>query len=94
MFTLFMGANAALAGGDAAAGEEKAASCGMCHGAAGEGTSMGPKLAGTDEAAFVEAMEAYKSGARENAMMQGTAASLSEQDFADLAAYYAGLGGE
>jgi cytochrome c553 len=89
-----LAASPAWAGGDAAAGEGKAANCPGCHGAAGEGMGENPKLAGMDEAAFIEAMNAFKSGARENAMMQMFAGQLSEQDFADLAAYYAGLGGE
>ena len=93
-FTLGLAAGTAWAGGDAAAGEGKAATCSACHGAAGEGTDMGPTLAGMDEAAFAEAIAAYKSGARDNAMMAGSAAALSEDDVADLAAYYASLGGE
>ena len=94
IFVLFMGANAALAGGDAAAGEAKAASCGGCHGADGMGNADNPPLAGMDEANFVEQLAAYKSGARENAMMQMFAGQLSDEDMADLAAYYAGLKSE
>ena len=92
--SLLLAAGSAWAGGDAAAGEGKAANCAGCHGTKGEGMGDNPPVAGMDEAAFVEAMNAYKSGERENAMMQMFAQQLSEEDIKDLAAYYAGLGAE
>ena len=76
---------------DAAAGKAKATSCGMCHGQSGEGTQMGTKLAGEDPAKFIQAMNDYKSGKRDNAMMKTQATQLSADDFANLAAYYASL---
>lgn len=94
VMTSLLATGVAWAGGDAAAGEGKAANCAGCHGAAGEGMGENPPLAGLDEAAFAAAMNAFKSGERENAMMQMFAGQLSDQDIADLAAYYAGLGGE
>jgi cytochrome c553 len=81
----------ARAAGDPAAGKAKASSCGMCHGPTGEGTSMAPKLAGLNQATFVQAMNDYKSGKKDNAMMKSQAASLSDADIANLAAYYATL---
>lgn len=81
----------AHAAGDPAAGKAKATSCGMCHGPNGEGTSMAPKLAGLNQATFVQAMNDYKSGKKDNAMMKSQAASLSDADIANLAAYYATL---
>jgi len=84
-------AGTAQAAGDAAAGQAKAASCGMCHGPQGQGTQMGPKLAGEDPAKFIQAMNDYKSGKLDNAMMKAQAASLSDEDLANLAAYYASL---
>ena len=81
----------AQAAGDAAAGQAKAASCGMCHGPSGQGTSMGPKLAGEDPAKFIQQMNDYKAGKGDNAMMKAQAGSLSADDFANLAAYYASL---
>jgi len=82
---------AAQAAGDAAAGKAKATSCGMCHGATGGGTQMGPKLAGGDQAKFIQAMNDYKSGKKDNAMMKNAAGQLSPDDIANLAAYYASL---
>ncbi len=79
----------ALAAGDAAAGGEKAAQCSSCHGANGEGSGANPKIAGMDQGAFVKAMNDYKSGARKNMMMEMFAKKLSDQDNADLAAFYA-----
>jgi cytochrome c553 len=79
----------AMAAGDAAAGQQKASQCAACHGANGEGVGDNPKIAGMDEAAFIKAMNDYKSGARKHMMMEMFAKKLSEQDNADLAAYFA-----
>ena len=81
----------AHAAGDAMAGKAKAGSCAMCHGPAGQGTQMGPKLAGADPAKFTQQMTDYKAGKGTNAMMKSAAASLSADDIANLAAYYATL---
>jgi cytochrome c553 len=84
-------AGAAQAAGDAAAGKAKATACAMCHGVLGQGTQMAPKLAGLDPAHFVQALQDYQSGKRDNAMMKPQAAQLSPADMANLAAYYASL---
>lgn len=81
----------AQAAGNAAAGKAKATSCAMCHGAEGQGTKMGPKLAGMEPAKFIQEMDAYKAGKGSNAMMKAQAASLSADEIANLAAYYASL---
>jgi cytochrome c553 len=91
---LFAAMGAVHAGGDAQAGKAKAAGCAGCHGANGEGKSPNPALAGKPESQFVQAMQEYKSGKRTNAVMKGLASSLSEQDVANLAAYYASLKGK
>jgi cytochrome c553 len=80
---------AAYAGGDAAVGKAKAKSCAGCHGADGKGKKKNPPLTGFDEAAFAESMAAYKSGAKEHKMMNRLAKKLSDDDIANLAAYYA-----
>lgn len=80
----------ALAEGDADRGEELAQTCAGCHGTDGNSTSSeNPKLAGQNQRYFIEQLEAYQSGERVNAVMQGFAADLSEQDIRDLAAFYA-----
>jgi cytochrome c553 len=81
----------AHAAGDPAAGRAKAGSCAMCHGPSGQGTAMGPKLAGADPAKFIQDMNDYKSGKRSNAMMKSAATPLSPDDISNLAAYYAAL---
>jgi cytochrome c553 len=81
----------AQAAGDAVAGKAASTSCAMCHGANGEGTKMGSKLAGMNQAAFIQAMNDYKSGKREGPMMKSQTAQLSATDIANMAAYYASL---
>jgi cytochrome c553 len=84
-------AGAAQAAGDAVAGKAAVTSCAMCHGASGAGTKMGPKLAGMNEAAFIQAMNDYKSGKRDSPMMKSQTAQLSAADIANMAAWYATL---
>jgi len=76
--------------GDAQAGETKAGVCGACHGATGINPNPTyPDLAGQKEAYFVKQLVDFKSGARTDMMMAPMAANLSEQDMADLAAFFA-----
>lgn len=78
--------------GDAAAGEQKSQTCAACHGANGIGTAPeNPNLAGQVPGYIADQLARYKSGERQNAIMAGMAAGLSEQDMADLDAYYASL---
>jgi cytochrome c553 len=51
-----------------------------------------PKIAGQQPVYLVNALKAYKSGERSHPSMRGIAASLTEQDMEDLAAYYGGAG--
>jgi cytochrome c553 len=76
--------------GNAPAG--KAAICAGCHG--GNGVSANPawpNLAGQQGAYLVEALKAYKTGTRQNAVMSATASGLTEADVQSLAGFYAGL---
>jgi cytochrome c553 len=82
---------AALAEGDAAAGQTKSAVCAACHGV--DGNSVNPEwpsLAGQHPGYIVHSIESYKAGRRENVLMSPQAMALSEQDVADLAAYFSG----
>lgn len=79
--------------GNAAAGARKNAMCIGCHGIAGYHASFPdvyrvPKISGQNAAYIVSALTAYKTGARQHPTMRGVADGLSEQDMADLAAYY------
>lgn len=84
-------AGTAHAAGDAQAGKAKAAACAGCHGAEGQGVATNPALAGLPEDRFVQALQDYKSGKGANAVMKALATPLSDQDIANLAAYYASL---
>jgi len=78
------------AAGDASAGADKIATCAACHGDTGVSEApSNPILAGQYESYLVQALQAYQSGARQNAIMQGMAATLTDQDIADIAAYFA-----
>ncbi|MEH6560633.1 MAG: c-type cytochrome [Marinobacter sp.] len=85
----------ASAAGDAAAGKAKAAVCAACHGQNGVAQiPMYPNLAGQHEQYLASALKAYKNKQRSGgqaAIMQGQAAALSDEDIANLAAYFASL---
>jgi len=77
--------------GDAAAGKAKAAACAGCHGA--EGVSVGapgPTLAGQHAAYLHDALKAYIASTRSDPMMNAGAQGLSDDDVANVAAYFAG----
>ncbi|NIM71186.1 MAG: c-type cytochrome [Xanthomonadales bacterium] len=87
---ILLAGNTTWAAGDAAAGQAKSAACQACHGAAGEGAAAGyPVLAGQHASYLAKALADYRDGRRDNAIMQGFAGNLSDQDIADLAAWYA-----
>ncbi|KPK03568.1 MAG: cytochrome C [Betaproteobacteria bacterium SG8_39] len=81
--------------GNAEAAKNKVSICTGCHGIPGYRTAFPkvyhvPKIGGQQPVYIVNALKAYKSGERSHPSMTGIAASLSEQDMADLAAYYGG----
>ena len=82
-------ANVASAG-DAAAGKAKAATCGGCHGANGiSAVPTYPNLAGQKEQYLVKQIKAFRDGTRKDPMMAPMVAALSDDDIANLAAFYA-----
>jgi len=76
--------------GNAAAGKEKATTvCAACHGPDGNSpTPAFPKLAGQSEGYLVAMLKHYRSKQRTNAIMTGQAEKLTDQEIADLAAYF------
>ena len=79
--------------GDAKAAESKIAMCIGCHGIKGYQASFPeiykvPMISGQNAKYIVAALNAYKKGERKHPTMRGIADSLSDQDMADLAAYY------
>ena len=81
---------AAHAAGDAEAGKTKSAMCAACHGPDGNSVAPNfPKLAGQHADYVVKQLKEFKSGERTDATMNGMSMALSEQDMADIAAFYA-----
>jgi cytochrome c553 len=95
--TLAVAGTAALAQGatgDVQAGKQKAEMCIGCHGIPGYQNSFPeihkvPKISGQSDKYIVASLTAYKKGDRKHPTMRGIAAALTDQDMADLAAYYA-----
>src|SRR4249919_4288 len=83
--------------GNAEAGAKKTAMCVGCHGIIGYQASFPeihkvPMIAGQSATYITSALGAYKNGDRKHPTMRAIADTLTEQDMADLAAYYAQLG--
>ena len=72
-------------------GATLAHSCTMCHGALGMSRSTAPNLAGQYPEVVAKQLHDYQSGKRSSAIMSSLALALSEENIADLAAYYASL---
>lgn len=78
--------------GDAKAGQAKSGACAACHGADGNSADpLNPKQAGQHENYIWRQLRLFKSGERENPIMQGMAAALTEQDMRDIGAHFATL---
>lgn len=81
------------ADGDAAAGEAKAYTCLGCHGVKHYVNTYPsyhvPRIAGQHEQYLVAALSAYRAKTRSHPTMQANSALLSDQDIADIAAWFA-----
>jgi len=78
---------------DAKAGEKKIAMCAGCHNIPGYQASFPeiykvPKIAGQNAKYLIAALNAYKKGERKHPSMRAIATTLSDQDMADVSAYY------
>jgi cytochrome c553 len=82
-----------VSAGDAAAGQAKAKTiCASCHGPDGISAIPNyPNLKGQKEAYLKKAMTDFKTGARKDPTMSAMAAPLTDEDIANLAAYYSSL---
>jgi len=79
-----------LGPGDPVAGKDKAALCFGCHGEDGNSTDpQYPKLAGQYGIYIAKQIRNYLASTRSHQVMSGMAASVSDADLADIAAYYA-----
>lgn len=93
LFVLAASALAQVPAGNAEAARNKISMCTGCHGIPGYKTVFPqvyqvPMITGQQPVYIVNALEAYKTGARSHPSMRGIAQSLSDQDMADIAAYY------
>lgn len=80
----------AHAAGNAEAGQGKVVVCGACHGADGNSAAPNfPKLAGQGERYLLKQLKDIKSGVRPIVEMTGLLDNLSDEDLADISAYFA-----
>ena len=91
-----LAATASAASGDPVAGKARAVVCSGCHGIPGTKSVYPdvysvPKLGGQHADYIVVALKAYKNNQRANETMKGQATALSDQDMANIAAFYAGV---
>ncbi len=91
LLALFAIAGTTQAAGDADAGQAKAQVCFSCHGVNGDSVNpIWPKLAGQNEGYIAKQLADFKAGDQRNdPLMMGQVMSLSPQDMADLAAFFA-----
>jgi cytochrome c553 len=81
-----------LRAADAAAGRQKAAMCQTCHGIDGVGKLPDvPHIAGENTEYLVSQLDAFRSGRRQHEQMSIIASGLSDEDIADLAAWYSSI---
>jgi cytochrome c553 len=92
MIFVLLGTGSVQAGGDPAKGAELAVECFDCHGEGGLGDEDFPRLAGLEEEMHFKLLKGFVGD--EESEMADYVADLSEQDMADLAAYFATLPGE
>ena len=93
MFVACVALSAATASAqDLAAGRAKAQACAVCHGPLGVSTQPdAPNLAGQNAAYTAAQLRAYRSGARKHEVMAVMAKPLSDDDIANLAAWFAAI---
>ena len=94
LLPLAVAAQTPPAPGDPSKGRQKVAMCQGCHGIPGWRTAFPevyrvPKLSGQNPQYIVAALKQYKSGDRGHPTMKAIAASLTDDDMANIAAYYA-----
>ena len=92
---LAFASTAVFADGNAANGKTKAATCFACHGTDGNSVDpQYPRLAGQYNMYLQQVLHEYKSGQRDNPIMKGMVATLSDQDIEDISTYFSSLPGK
>ena len=90
LISILLFASTSAMAGDAAAGKSKSAICASCHGPSGVSSNpLWPNLAGQKEQYLAKQIKAFRDGERKDPMMAPMVAALSDDDIANLAAYYA-----
>ena len=81
---------AAFSAGNAAEGQNKSAVCHACHGATVKSVEpIYPNLGGQYQDYLIKSLKEFRDGSRQNAIMSGFAANLSDDDIEDISAWYA-----
>ena len=93
---VYFGMNSAIAAGSIEAGANKVSMCVGCHGIPNYKTAFPktyrvPRIAGQKVDYLVSALKAYRGGQRNHPSMKAVAGSMTDQDIADIAAYYSSL---
>jgi len=82
----------AFAAGDPLAGKSRANACVSCHGSDGKSkVELYPNLAGQKSAYLIKQMQSFRSGTRQDPVMNAMAKPLSDTDIQNLAAWYNSL---
>jgi cytochrome c553 len=82
----------AMAAGDAAAGKKKSIKCQVCHGVDGVSKNPeAPNISGQSERYIIKSIKAFQSGERKNEQMSLVVKTLSDEDIANLAAWYSSI---
>jgi cytochrome c553 len=80
----------ALSAGNPVAGQNKSAVCQACHGVNGMSLQpIYPNLAGQHQDYLTKTLKGFRDGSRQNAIMGGFAANLTDTDIEDITAWYA-----
>ena len=89
LLTALLFASSSAMAGDAAAGKAKSAICAACHGATGHSVNpLWPNLAGQKEQYLAKQIKAFRDGTRKDPTMAPMVAALTDDDIANLAAYF------
>lgn len=90
-----LASSALLAKGNIENGKQKSATCFACHGVDGNSVDpQYPSIAGQYNLYLQHVLHEYKDGQRNNPIMKGMVANLSEQDIEDVAAYFSSQPGK
>ena len=80
--------------GNAAEGKNKSTVCHACHGPTGKSVEpIYPNLGGQQQSYLIKTLEGFRDGSRQNVIMNGFAATLSDADIKDISAWYASQSG-